>query len=171
MMNKTKRRVGSILLSLLFYAIYGTILYFFTTWLAGYSLLFAYLGNLALIVLVLVADELTIKSVQSEKFLIKMEREKDPEKYYQSVQLGLNNNVSFKTDLYVFYIFILIASQVVEFYPTLVGEGLVTFLLTNSYSILLLIAFDMLIGQFTKDRERTKKILEELKTHYAKIQS
>ena len=77
--------------------------------------------------------------------------------------MQLDSFVSFKTVLYMFYIFILIFSQIIDFYPALVGENIGNFISANSYSILLLIALDQVIGQFSKDRERVGKISEKLK--------
>ena len=42
-------------------AVYGLIVYGVYTWLAGYSLLYAYLGNFVLIILALGIDALTFK--------------------------------------------------------------------------------------------------------------
>jgi hypothetical protein len=71
--------------------------------------------------------------------------------------------ISFKTLIYLLYLFILIASQIIDFNPDLIGENLVNFIQANNYSILFLLAFDTLIGQFSKDKERMKKIAEKLK--------
>jgi hypothetical protein len=158
------KQIGKHLL-FIFYsnAIYGLILYFAFTWLAGYSLLFAYLGNLALIVLGLAWDEFNQKWLQSKKAVLLLKKEKDIEKNYRFVQQLMDSFVSIKTALYLFYIIILIFSQILDFYPALAGGNLGNFILANNYSILFLVAFDMLIGQFSKDRERMKKISAYLK--------
>ena len=163
MLKKIKQTGKNLLFSLLCIAVYGIVLYFVFTWLAGYSLLFAYLGNLALIVLVLAIDEHMVKIMQSDKFVMQLKKEKDPEKSYHTLQFHLDNFSSFKTDLYVFYILILVVSQIMEFHIVPVNENLGNFILANSYSIILLIALDMLIRQFTNDRARMKKISEMLK--------
>ena len=163
-MNKKLKQITTYtLFSFITNVVYGFILYFVFTWLSGYSQLYAYMGNLVLIIAVLAMDEYTLKMLQSEKFVTKLKQEKDPEKSYRFIQQALNNIGSFKADLYLFYVIVLVVSQVVQFYPTLVGENLVNFILANNYSILFLIAFDALIGQFSKDRTKMKNILEKLK--------
>jgi len=143
--------------------IYGFILYSVFTWLAGYSLLYAYLWNLALIILGLALDEIMYRMYQSENFAAQIKKEKDVEKAYRLIQWQLDNFVSFKTVLYLFYIVILVVSQIIESNPELIGESLGRFIHANNYSILVLIAFDTLIGQFSKDRERMKETSEKLK--------
>ena len=53
--------------------------------------------------------------------------------------------------------------QIIDFYPTIASEDISSFIHANSYSILLFIAFDQFIGQFSKDKERMNKISEKLK--------
>ena len=164
MLNLIKRISKYILFAFIANAAYGVILYFVFTWLAGYSLLYAYFGNFALIIIVLATDEYyTHIMMQSEKFIAKLKKEKDPEKAYRSLKWALSNFGSFKTDLYLFYILILVFSQIIEFNPALVGKNLGDFIRANNYSILFLIGFDTLIGQFSKDRARMKKILAKIK--------
>ena len=163
MTNNIKQTGRYLLITLITIVVYGFILYLVFTWLAGYSLLHAYIGNLAIIVAVLVIDGYGLKMLESEKFVLRMQKEKDPEKIYRNLQLGLNSVGSFKSDLYMFYIFILVFSQVIELNPTLIGENFSRFVHANNYSILFLIAFDMLIRQLTSDRERMKNILERLR--------
>ena len=161
------KQIGKRLLAYLVYiAIYGFVLYCIFTWLASYSLLFAYFGNLALIIIAITLDELMLKRIQSEKFVIYVKKLKDPEKSYRSVRRNLDTSVSLKTDLYVFYILVLIASQIIVFYPALVSEEIGNFIQANNYSILFLIAFDALARQFSKDRERIKKITEEFEKEF-----
>ncbi len=163
MLNKIIQISKFILYDLIFLVLYGIILYFVFTWLAGYSLLYAYLGNIALILLVLVVDEYMIKLFQSKDIAIRLMKEENKEKTYNSIQGLLDSLISFKTELYLFYVFILIFSQIIDFSPTLVNENISSFILANSYSILLLIAFDRIIQNFSNDRKRMKKISENLK--------
>ena len=162
--------IKPVITTLLSLAIFGFALYYLTIRLAGYSNLYALLGNLALIVLVLAVDTLSIKSLQSEKIIVRMKKEKDPEKSFRILKRGLNASVSFKTDLYLLYVIILVASQVIEFYPAFAGEDLRNFVNTNSYSILLLVAFDSLIGRFSKDREDIKNALAKLEKTWTENQ-
>ena len=98
---------------------------------------------------------------------MQLKKEKDAEKNYRLIQWIMDSFVSFKTILYLFYVVILIVSQVISINPTLVGENISNFIMANNYSILFLIAFDMLLSQFTKDKERMKEISENLKKSLA----
>jgi lipopolysaccharide/colanic/teichoic acid biosynthesis glycosyltransferase len=182
MLNKIKKISKYLFFTLITIAIYGLILYLIFTWLIGYSLPLAYLGNLAFMIVILVLDERLIKIFQSEEYAkkfamrVKKEIDKDEDKNkdkdkekgkkkennYQLIQRHLDSAVSFKTDLYLFYIFLLVASQIIDFNSALVSENLGNFILANNYSILFLIALDMLVGQYSKDRKRTQRIAENL---------
>ena len=161
MQNKI-RQIGNHLLYVLWSnVIYGLIVYHVFILLARHSLLYAYLGNLVLIILGLLIDAYTIKMLQSKKFIQQLKEEKGAEKNYRVVKRIIDNFVSFKTALYMFYVFILIFSQIIVFDPTLVGENISNFILANNYSILFLIAFDMLIKQFSEDKRKMKAISEK----------
>lgn len=163
MLNRTKKIGKYLVVTFLANIVFGVILYYGFTFLGSYSQLYAYLWNFVVIVIVLASDELTLKSFESEKVIAKIKKDKNPQKVYQSLERSLNNLGSFKGDLYLFYIFILVFSQIIELHPGLVGDNLGHFISANSYSILLLIAFDTLIMQYTKDRERMKQMLKKLK--------
>ena len=163
MSGKIGRAVKYIFTTLLANAIFGVILYFGFIWLSGFSLLLAYLWNILLIVLILYMDEQTLKSMESEKFIQKVKKEKDPGKVVYHIDKTMKNCGSFKTDLYMFYIFILVISQLIELDPSLLGENLRYFIGANSYSILLLIAFDTFVNQFKKDRVVMDGIAAKLK--------
>ena len=140
---------------------YGLILYFGFTWLSGFSLLCAYLWNLALIILAVSFDGYAVKMMQSDAVIKKYKEKYGLEKAHLMVSGGF---ISFKTLIYSFYLFIFISSRVIDFSPALVNKNLADFVLSNNHSILFLLAFDTLIGQFSKDRERTKGILSRLDT-------
>ena len=153
--------------------IYGFILYFVFTWLSGFSQLYAFFGNLALIIMGLAVDEYQQKWMLSNKMITdikQLKNEKDIEKNYRLVRRMIDSFVSFKTVLYIFYVFILIASQIITFNPALVGGNLSNFVLANSYSILPVIAIDMLIKQFSKDRKRMAKASENLEKAFTENQ-
>ncbi|MCL2296200.1 MAG: hypothetical protein FWC29_03855 [Methanomassiliicoccaceae archaeon] len=97
---------------------------------------------------------------------MKIKKEKDAEKALRIAQLQMDNFVSFKAALYLFYILILIISQVVEPDPALIGGDLETFVHVTKYSILLLVAYDLLIEQFSKDKRRMKKITALFNKHW-----
>jgi len=166
------KKIGKYSLYALFTnAIFGAIVYFTHTWLSRHSLLPAYLGNLVLIVLGLVIDEYALKVIQSEKFVDQIKESGDIEKNYRMIRLYFDGFISFKTLLYLFYVVIMILSQIIVFYPALLNEGLMSFINANQYSILLLIAIDQIIGQFAKDRERIRIISEKMKEDLSENQN
>ena len=152
-------------------AIYGLLVYGVFTWLSNYSLLFAYLGNLALIILGLSIDECTLKMLQSKKLVKQVKKEKNSEQNYRFIQSIMESFISFKTALYLFYIFILLFSQILNFHPTIVGENVRNFIRANDYSILFLLATDTLIANFSKDRTRMKIIFAAFKKSLAEDQA
>ena len=160
--NKIKRIFNFIWFFIYSNVIYGLIVYFVFTWLSGYSLLLGYFGNLVLIILGLVLDACIFKELQSKELVQKLKKEKNPEQASRFLKLVTDNYVSFKTTLYLFYLIILVFSQIISFYPTLFGENISNFILANNYSILFLISFDMLSKQFSKDRAKMKSISENL---------
>jgi len=143
--------------------IYGLIVYFTFTWLAKYSPLYAYLGNLTLIVLGLVIDGYTQSALQSKKLVAELREDKNKEKNIRFVNWITDGFISFKTSLYMFYVFILVLSQIIKLYPAFLNENIISFIAANDYSILLLIALDTLIKQFLNDRKKMKIISEKLK--------
>lgn len=167
MLKKIIQRSKYIWSDVLFFVVYGVVLYFVFTWLAGYSLLYAYFGNLALIIMVLVLEEYSLKSVESKRIFKKLSEQKDWEEAYHYVKKIIDNSTSYKTGLYLFYVLLLIFAQVIDFNPALVGEDIRNFILSNNYSILLLIAIDMLIQQTSREKKRLKKISAELEKYYA----
>jgi hypothetical protein len=163
MVNKIINIIKHLLYAIISNVLYAFVIYYAYIWLVGYSLLYAYLGNLGIIIIALTFDELTFKYFQSKKIVKQIKKEKDIKKAYYTIQSFLDSFISFKTILYLFYIFILIASQIIDFYPTLINENLVNFILANRYSILILIAFDRLIAQFSNEKRRIKEITAKLK--------
>jgi hypothetical protein len=154
--------------------IYGLVLYFGFTWIAGYSILLAYLWNFALIFCALLLDAYTLKMVYKDK-VKRMEyvdlliaKGYGAKKVYGMLTGGF---LSFKTIIYLFYLFVLIISQIIDFNPTLITENIANFILANNYSILFLVAFDMLINQFKNDKERMDRISEELREYLSQKES
>ena len=162
MPSKTKKLGGYLFYLLLSNVIYGLFVYQVFTWLVGYSLLYAYLGNLLLIILGLAWDEYMQRHLQSKKLTIQLKQEKDRELNQRFVRWLMESFISFKTALYLFYVFILIISQFIKFFPELLGENAKIFISANDYSILFLIALDTMSTQFAKDRQRMKIIAKNL---------
>ena len=70
MLNKTQQISKYILYEILGNVVYGLVLYYVFTWLAGYSFIYAYLWNVALIILGLAIDEYAKKMFQSKKLIM-----------------------------------------------------------------------------------------------------
>ena len=171
MSNKIKRIIKYLLYALMTNVIYGLILYFVFTWLAGYSLLYAYFWNLAFIIIGLVLDEVNHGLYQSDKFLSEIQSNTLEAKIGKDfLRFYLDAFISFKTILYLFYTVILILSHINKFYQIFVNEDLVNFIAANEYSILFLIAVDMFIQQFSKDRVRMKEISSKFKKYLTENQ-
>ena len=147
--------------------IYGVVLFLVYTQLAGYSLLLAYFGNLALIIIALAADNYTFKIYDTA-----MQTRKHVEEFRKSrfLRFQLDSYISYKTTLYIFYIFILFFSQIISTNTVLLNEYLMNFISANEYSILLLIAVDLLIRQFSRDREKSNEYREKIEKYLAENQ-
>ena len=159
MLNKIKHAKNYLLYALFSNILFGFIYYLVFSQLVKHSLLAAYLGCLALIFIGLYLDKIILRDIVSEKTIdqIKNLNATDQKKNYRLIQIVLNSFVSFKTILFVFYFFILIASQVLNIAPSLANENISSFITANSYGMVLLLAFDRIVGQFSKDREVTKE--------------
>jgi len=145
-------------------ALYGVVLYLVYSWLSGYSLIFAYLANLVLIIFALASDSITFKIYDTAML------SKDNAKEFRKsrfMRFQMEAFVSYKTALYLFYILILFFSQIINSYPTLINENLKNFVSANEYSILILIAVDLLARQFLKDRETSKEFKEKVEKYLA----
>jgi len=164
MLKKLKQFVMYVLYILFSSAAYGVILYLVYTWLAGFSLLYAYLGNLALIIFALVSDNITFNVYDSA-----MQSKKNTEVFKNSrfIRFHLDSFISYKTTLYMFYIFILLFSQVINSEIMIINESLRNFITANEYSILLLIAVDLLIRQFSEDREKSRYYKKRVENYLA----
>ena len=166
MSNKIKKIIRYVTFALISNVLYGLMLYYVFTWLAAYSILYGYFGNLVLIIIGLVWDEQNHKLWRSESFLKTLHTNTvDAKLGKRLLRFYLDAFTSFKTILYLFYIFILVLSQIIDFIPTIVNENITNFISANTYSILLLIAVDQLVGQFSKDRARMKSVSEKLEKH------
>ena len=123
--------------------------------LAGGSILHAYLWNMVFIIVVLSIDKLIYLKMQSKEFTITRKN------YLIARWTYFESLISFKTTVYLFYIFILVASQIATIDPTFASEDFRNFILSIEYGLLLVIAFDSLIGHLFKDIERVRVISEK----------
>lgn len=167
MMPGKMKRIGRYLTYAVFSnAVYGLILYFLVTWLARFSPLYAYIGNLAMVALGLVADILILKTFTSPKYISQMKQLKEAEKEYRILQWTFDNYISFKAMLHLFYAILLMASQIINFSNIAVGENLDNFMRTTDYSIVLIIAFDSFSEQFSHGRKDAEIALKKLRKNW-----
>ena len=169
MPGKIKKALNYLGFMLLANTTYGIILYFLVTWLAGYSLLLAYAGNIALILLVLGYDEFAMrKLLRAEKIYALIRISSNAKERALSIRLyrwGLKYYVSFKTFLFTFYIAVVVFSQIIRFRPELVGEEFTTFIGIIDYGVLMLLAFKDFREEFAKDSDRSKARLAEFEKY------
>ena len=121
------------------------------------SMLHAYLYNALAIVGALVVDKLVQNHMLSEKFTVTRKNRA------LARFLLFDNLVSFKTVVYLFYTFILIASRVSVMRPELVSETFRGFVLSIEYCLILVVAFDKFIDHLSKDMARIRKISRKFK--------
>ncbi|MDR2889193.1 MAG: hypothetical protein LBV33_05060 [Lachnospiraceae bacterium] len=171
MSGKIKKLINYLLYIIWSNTIYGLALYSAVTRVARESLLGAYFINIGLIIFGLVMDELIVRKFFTPKKIIsdyeKTKTEKEKRFYRLQTRFMTHNFVSFKSSLYLFYILVLILSQVINFDPSLVGQDMANFIQTTDYSIILLVGLDDFGGQFFRDRERMKQCTEELEDYWA----
>lgn len=170
MPSKLKRIIRYCLYFLLSNALYGIVLYYSVTNLAQVSLLYGYLANLGFIILGLAIDVYILHSYESPKFIEKAKAEKNRELAYRLISLQLNSFISFKTSLYLFYILVLIVSQVISFNPDFSNTNIENFVRAVDYSVILLLAYDELRGQFSKDKSRISTIFENFKKKWNEVE-
>ena len=143
--------------------VYGFLLYYgiFVMFkdIAGDSLMTVYIGNAIVIFFSLAVDKIIHGILESKKFVI-------TKKNYRIARFfSLDTSVSFKAALYLFYIFALVLSHVIELHPTLVNDDIGVFFTTIEYGILLVIALDALMGQVSIDIDRMNRLNEKFDTY------
>ena len=116
---------------------------------AARSMIAATVFNSALIIVFLIEDRIG-------DYFMDRQKVKAPNEKQNIFMRGLKsyfNSVSFKTALYLFYIFILICSAIDNVDPDFFNHYFSLYLLTVEYGILVLVAVDTFLGQFFKDVE------------------
>jgi hypothetical protein len=111
------------------------------------SLIAATILNFALIIVFLIEDRVT-------DYIADKRKAKDQAKKANIFKRALEsylNSVSFKTALYLFYIYILICVAIDRIEPEHFSEAFSYYLLTVEYGILVLVASDAFLSQFLKD--------------------
>jgi len=156
MQNKAVHFIKYIIYAIVATVIYGVTVYFLIYKpLAGDSLVYVYIGNMVMIILALAVDGIIHGVLQSKEFVITKKN------YLRARFFYMDSYVSFRTTVYMFYIVILIVSQILSLGPMLINEDLGNFILTIEYGIILVIALDTLFGAIFDDMERIRKISEK----------
>jgi len=157
--NKILQFAKYLLFLLIVTTVYGFGAHFMYKTLAELSILFAYLNNMFFIVFLLVLSKSIQTKMNSKKFVFTKKNLLFARfAYWDSI-------ISFNTPLYLFYIFILIVSQIYLFDPTIVSEDFGNFMRAMEYGIIFVIAFDKLIEYYFKDRERMKLMSAKFKQY------
>jgi len=145
-----------------FYAIvmavmYGLVTYFgiFARGTEGFMLR-TYIWNLVLIVAVLIIDKVYLSKLKKNS-----EKQKNTNKKPRAMHF-----ISFKASLYLFYMFALIASRLMLLlYPSEIVSlyHFRDYILSIEYGLILLVAADKFIDQFTKDKKQMIEMAQESK--------
>ena len=133
--------------------LYGLVAFFLVyQGLAGGAMLQAYLWNIAFIIIFLLLDKLANDILLSKEMIITKKN------YFLAGLVHTVSYISFKTTLYLFYAFILIASRMSLLEPNLFNDVFRGFVLSIEYCLILLVAFDKFIEHLLKDDKRIKRI-------------
>ena len=153
MANKTIPIITYLVYSIFSATVYG-IFAFFVIYrgLAGEVMMNAYLWNILFIIGFLVLDKFVNDVLLSKELVI-------TKKIYLAMTLVHTVTfISYKTTLYLFYIFVLIASRVSLLSPELVADDFRNFVLSIEYCLILVVVFDKFIEYLIKEDVRIKRI-------------
>jgi hypothetical protein len=169
-----KKIIGNaIYLSALGYA-YCNVLYIVVDSLSDFSPFVAFAGNLLFILLMIAADEYSMRMYWRPDImyarLARYKNAKHREIALRFEKFSLQYYVSFRTFLFGFYIIVLIVSQIAKLYPDLLDASIVEFLGIIEYSVIFLLAFKDLGEEFPRDRKRAQKKLNEFEEYLAERQ-
>ena len=114
---------------------------------AAQSMIAATTINFALIILFLIEDRI------GDYFAARQKAKEQGKKQniFRRILKAYLNSVSFKTSLYLFYIYILVCSAIDRVEPGFFSEDFSLYLLTVEYGILVLVATDTFLNHFLKD--------------------
>ncbi|MCL2171805.1 MAG: hypothetical protein FWB71_06570 [Defluviitaleaceae bacterium] len=142
-------------------ALYGLFAYFVIYGiLAGGSSVRAYLFNLLSICIILIADVYFNRAIGRRDFFT---RSRGRIRSGARRILCFMHIVSFKTGLYLFYLFMLIISRLSILSPELLDPYMRTFVYSVEYGILLLLPLDKFIELIAKDNSRLDILLNRIK--------
>jgi len=153
MPGKTLAILTYIIYSVVSATVYGLFAFFVIyRGLAGEVMLYAYLWNIAFIIMVLVLDGFVNDILLSKEFVITSKN------YFVAMLVHSFSFVSFKTTLYLFYSFVLIVSRVSLLEPNLVSENFRNFVLSIEYCLILVVVVDKFLEHLMEDDQRVRRI-------------
>jgi len=160
--SKKKMLILSGLEAIIVATIYGLFSYFIVfRILAGEVMLYAYLWHIGIILVILLSEKLFEDSLMSDDFWKKLPTE-ELAKSATKKEFNRFGWVSFKTELYLFYLFVLVLSRVSILDPTLIDENFMRFVFSIEYCLILLVVFDKLLEQFFKDDKKRTMIVAKI---------
>jgi len=116
---------------------------------AGQSLIAATIWNFVLIIFFLILERVEFYWV--EKLKAKYADTENKPNIFIKMLISYLSGVSFKTALYLFYIFILVCSAINAVEADFFNEAFAIYLMTVEYGILVLVAADTFLTQLFKD--------------------
>jgi len=150
---KTTQMIQYLLHSAFAAAIYGLIAYFgIFRGLAGQNELHSYIWNVVFIIIFILLDKIINKVLLAKDYVITKKN------YFTAALMHTASFISFKTTLYLFYIFVLITSWLSQLRPDLLHEQFQSFIFSIEGCLILLVAFDAFMLHLLKDDERIKRI-------------
>ena len=163
--NKTKDIVIYLIYAMFPAATYGLFAYFVIyRGLASENMLYSYLWNILFIIVLIGVDKFVNDILLSKEFVITKKN------YIIAVIIHAISFISFKTSLYLFYIFVLIISRVSILAPGSIPSEFQSFVLSVEYCLILLVVFDKLLQFLSKDSVRIKRISSKF-TSFARFVS
>jgi len=163
--NKTKD-IAIYLIYALFPAVTYGFFAFFVIYrgLAGENMLYSYLWNILFIAVLISIDKFANDVLLSKDFVITKNN------YIVAAIIHTVSFISFKTSLYLFYIFVLIVSRISILAPDSIPPEFQNFVLSVEYCLILLVVFDKFLEYLMKDSVRIKRISSKF-TSFAKFVS
>ena len=138
---------------------FGILTYWLTTEIAGDSIVFAYLLNVAYIFICLLVDSIIYAKMESKTFLLT----KNNYKRYKYAYF--DSYISSKTMIYTYYIFVLVAGQLHYFDASILSGEFGDYLESIKYCLVIVMAFDKLIDHVFKDIKRINRISAKFKSY------
>jgi len=130
---------------------YISVIIYFAT--ASHGLLYPTVLNFAVIVFWLVFEIVEIRF--GNRLKAKYENNEKKPGIFVRILIAYFGDISFKTSLYLFYVYILVCVAIAAVQPGYFSEGFEQYLISVEYGILVLVAADNFFNHFLKDVSKT----------------